>query len=55
MVAGVGLIFTGHPEADPVAGIGSFILLFGMLVFGWIVFRSGRADEVRSPLGAPAE
>ena len=55
MIAGVGLLYSGHPEADPIAGIGAFILLFGMLVFGWIVFRGGRTDEVRAPLGVPAE
>jgi hypothetical protein len=32
MIVGVCLIYTGHPEAEPIAGIGSFIALFGMLV-----------------------
>jgi hypothetical protein len=55
MIAGVGLIYSGYPKADPLAGIGSFILLFAMLVFGWIVYRGVGADDVRSALGAPAE
>jgi peptidoglycan/LPS O-acetylase OafA/YrhL len=55
MIAGVGLIYTGHPEADPIAAIGSVILLFGMLVFGWIVYRGSRTDEVRAALRVAAE
>ncbi len=55
MIAGVGLVYSGHPEADPIAAIGSLILLLGMLLFGWIVYRGGRTDEVLAPLGAPAE
>ena len=55
MIAGVGLIYSGHPEADPIAAIGSIILLIGMLVFGWVVYRGERTDEARSPLGVPAE
>src|SRR5262249_37276012 len=54
-VSSVGLVYTGHPQAKPIAGIGSFILLFGMLVFGWIIYRGGRADEVSLSIGAPAE
>ena len=55
LVVGVGLIYSGHPEADPIAGIGSFILLFGMLLFGWIVYRGERAAQVGSGMGVPAE
>lgn len=55
LVVGVGLIYSGHPEAKPVAGIGSFILLFGMLLFGWIVYRGERAAQVGSGMGVPAE
>jgi hypothetical protein len=39
LTVGVGLIFSGHPEGDPIAGIGSFIVLFAALWFGWIVYR----------------
>jgi hypothetical protein len=55
LVVGVALIYSGHAEAEPVAGIGSFILLFGMLLFGWIVYRGERAAHVGSPMGMPAE
>jgi peptidoglycan/LPS O-acetylase OafA/YrhL len=55
LVVGVGLIYSGHRGADPVAGIGSFILLFGMLLFGWIVYRGDRAAQVGSRIGVPAE
>jgi FtsH-binding integral membrane protein len=55
MITGVGLLYSGYPQADPVAAVGSVILLFGMLVFGWIVYRGERAVKVPSALGVPAE
>jgi FtsH-binding integral membrane protein len=55
LVAGVGLIYTGHPEADPIAAVGSFIVLIAALMFAWILYRRERTDPVKSPLGAPAE
>lgn len=55
LVAGVGLIYTGHPEADPIAAVGSFIILFSMLMFAWILYRRERTEPVKSPLAVPAE
>ncbi len=55
LVTGVGLIYSGHPEADPIAAIGSFILLLGMLLFGWIVYRGEQTEKIRSAVGVPAE
>ena len=55
LVAGVGLIYTGHPEADPIAGVGSFIILFSMLMFAWILYRRERTEQIKSPLAVPAE
>ena len=55
LVVGVGLIYSGHPEAKPVAGIGSFIILFGMLLFGWIVYRGERAAQAGSGMGVPTK
>ena len=54
LVIGVGLISTGHPSAEPLAGIGSIIALVGMLLFGWIVFRTENLG-VRRPTIVPAE
>jgi peptidoglycan/LPS O-acetylase OafA/YrhL len=36
---GVGLVHTGTPSAEPAAAGGSLVVLLGMLMFGWIVFR----------------
>jgi len=54
LVIGVGLISTGHRGAEPVAGIGSVVALVGMLLFGWIVFRTENLG-VRRPAIAPTE
>ena len=39
---GVGRVFTGHPEGEAFAAIGSFIVLGAMLIFGWLVYRRER-------------
>jgi hypothetical protein len=52
---GVGLVHTGHPNAEPIAAIGSFTVLFAMLVFGWLVFRRDRVNAVRPLAGSPAK
>jgi hypothetical protein len=39
MVSGVALIYAGHPEFGPIAGIGSLVTLAGMLLFAYLVFR----------------
>jgi hypothetical protein len=40
MAIGVGLVSTGTTSAEPIAAAGSLIVLFGMLLFGWIVVRA---------------
>jgi hypothetical protein len=55
ITVGVGLIYTGHPEADPIAAIGSFIILFAALWFGWIVYRREGAQQLGSAVPSPAE
>ncbi len=55
ITVGVGLIFTGHPEADPIAAIGSFIILFAALWFGWMVYRQEGRERVGAAARAPAE
>ena len=37
---GVTLILRGNEAAGPIAGIGSTLLILGMLLFGWLVFRA---------------
>jgi len=39
LTIGVGLVHSGTPAGDPIAGIGSLIVLAGMVLFGWIVVR----------------
>jgi len=55
LTTGVGLIFSGHPGGDPIAAIGSFIVLFAALWFGWIVYRREGAKEGASAVLSPAE
>jgi hypothetical protein len=43
MAVGVGLISTGTTSAEPIAAIGSLIVLADMLLFAWLVFRSENA------------
>lgn len=46
LAIGVALVHTGHASGDPIAAIGSFIVLLDMLLFGWLVFSSQRAAAV---------
>jgi len=50
----VGLVHTGHEAGDPIAAVGSLVVLAGMLVFGWLVWRTERAPA-RERMLAPAE
>jgi len=43
LTIGVGMIHTGRPSGEPLAGIGSIIVLADMLLFGWLVLRQERA------------
>jgi drug/metabolite transporter (DMT)-like permease len=54
MSIGVGLVHTGHEAGDPIAAIGSLVILAGMLFFGWLVWRTERAPG-RERILAPAE
>jgi FtsH-binding integral membrane protein len=55
MAVGVGLVHTGHEAGDPIAAIGSLIVLAGMLLFGWFVFRGERVGAREQLSMAPAE
>jgi FtsH-binding integral membrane protein len=54
LTIGVALVYLGNSAGDPIAGISSFAMLADMLLFGWIVLRAGRADQLtqRSTLSA---
>ena len=52
---GVGLAHTGHEGGDPIAAVGSLIILAGMLFFGFLVFRSERAPAPERLAVAPTE
>jgi peptidoglycan/LPS O-acetylase OafA/YrhL len=55
LTVGVGLIHTGHQIGDPIAAAGSFIVLAGMLLFGWLVVRRERTENVMRTSALPAE
>jgi hypothetical protein len=39
LAIGVALVHTGHVIGDPIAAVGSILVLLDMLLFGWLVFR----------------
>jgi hypothetical protein len=40
LTIGVGLVHTGHAVGDPIAGVGSVIVLVAILHFGWLVWQT---------------
>lgn len=40
---GVALVTTGNEAAEPVAAVGSILVVVAMLMFAWLVFRTERA------------
>jgi uncharacterized protein YhhL (DUF1145 family) len=54
LTIGVGLIHTGHQSGEPLAGIGSFVVLASMLMFGWLVLRREQVPSMRASV-VPAE
>jgi peptidoglycan/LPS O-acetylase OafA/YrhL len=55
LTIGVGLVHTGHDVGDPIAAVGSLIVLFGMLLFGFIVLKRNGTEQVASKRLTPAE
>jgi hypothetical protein len=45
LTIGVGLVHTGHAIGDPIAAVGSFVVLLDMLLFGWLVYGGERANS----------
>lgn len=39
MAIGVALVHTQHAIGDPIAGVGSIIVLLDVLLFGWLILR----------------
>jgi hypothetical protein len=54
LTIGVGLVHTGHAVGDPIAAVGSFVVLLDTLLFGWLVFRGERAERNVRPSVSPA-
>jgi peptidoglycan/LPS O-acetylase OafA/YrhL len=54
LTVGVTALYAGYPSADPIAAIGSLIILAGVLLFAFLVFRPEPKGS-RSAGLAPAE
>jgi peptidoglycan/LPS O-acetylase OafA/YrhL len=55
LAVGVALAHTGHNAGDPIAAVGSFIVLAAMLMFGWLVYRCERGLAAQRDAIVPAE
>jgi hypothetical protein len=44
LTIGVAMVHSGNSAGDPIAAIGSFVVLLDMLLFGWLVYRGERVD-----------
>jgi hypothetical protein len=43
MTIGVAFVHTGRAGGDPIAALGSLIVLADTLLFGWLVFKTERS------------
>jgi putative Mn2+ efflux pump MntP len=55
LTIGVALVHTGHEIGDPVAALGSIVVLLDMALFGWLVLRREGANKIVEPSTAAAE
>jgi hypothetical protein len=55
LTIGVALVHTGHAIGDPIAAVGSIIVLLDMLLFGWLVFRGSVRRRVFQTKASPAK
>lgn len=46
LTVGVAMLHAGNKAGEPFAGIGSFVVLGDMVLFGWLVMRSERRAAV---------
>jgi len=51
MAIGVGLVHSGRPAGDPLAGISSIVVFADMAFFGWLMFRRN-AGSASAPASA---
>jgi hypothetical protein len=51
LAIGVALVHTGHSAGDPIAAVGSVVVLLDALLFGWLVFG---AEKKNQPASSPA-
>ena len=55
MTVGVTAIYSGHPEFEPLATVGSLVVLAAMALFAVIVFRPVRDEKIVASRLNPAE
>lgn len=55
LTIGVGMVHTGNPVGDPIAGIGSLIVFVAMAQFGWIVLKRRNQEPSAHISLTPAE
>jgi drug/metabolite transporter (DMT)-like permease len=55
MTVGVGLVHTGRDAGEPLAAIGSLVVLAAVLTFGWKVYRYERGITGELNAVAPPE
>jgi hypothetical protein len=54
LTVGVALVHTGHQLGDPIAAVGSLMVVASMLLFGWLVYRRP-TDATKAGSAVPAE
>jgi cbb3-type cytochrome oxidase subunit 1 len=55
LTIGVAMIHAGNDRGDPIAGVGSLIVLLDMAYFGWLVLQRERGENIVRPSVAPGE
>jgi cbb3-type cytochrome oxidase subunit 1 len=55
LTVSVALVHSGQTIGDPIAAVGSLVILADMLRFGWLVYRRERAELAGQPSAAAAE
>jgi hypothetical protein len=51
---GIELVGTGKASGEPVVGVGAFVVLIDVLLFGWLVFQGERPDASVRPMASSA-
>lgn|SRR5574337_127816 len=53
LTVGVAFVHLDYPQAEPIAGVGSLIIIAGMALFATLIFRA--TDAAKAPRLEPAE